>query len=323
MALATALAIGGLALGGASLFHGMSEAQRGRERSEEGFRTQQEGYRLQQLGAGIQGEAARDRAQISRDQAGSSVEFSSRNRVLELAAAQQSFEAAQKSGEINKGIVQAELQNERFRMQAMELDARRKGTEVIRNQQRARALALASATAQGAGRGSGLQGGYGQISGQSNVNALGIQQNLDIGRGIFAQNSNISQARIAGNELEVLYAQQRAANVTARSQMAYDYAQANAGFQTRLADTETRMAEGAGIIAQGGGVVNFGQGQVNMGQALTQSGNMFMGAAGTIFNMGMTGSNFFGGTRTPTPTTVNYNSPLSLDPTNYGGRYFS
>jgi len=40
--------------------------------------------------------------------------------------------------------------------------------------QRARSLALSTATNQGAQFGTGLQGGYGQISGESGTNMLGI-----------------------------------------------------------------------------------------------------------------------------------------------------
>ncbi len=92
--------------------------------------------------------------------------------------------------------LEAQKKAEAARHQAMELDARRKQLDVIRTQQRARAMAAANATASGSQFGSGLQGGYGQISGQSNTNALGINQSLELGRDIFQANSDITNARI-------------------------------------------------------------------------------------------------------------------------------
>lgn len=84
--------------------------------------------------------------------------------------------------------------------QQMELDARRQQMQVLRNQQRNRYLALNNATSQGAQFGSGLQGGYGQISGQAGNDLLGINQNLEIGRNIFGINSQISQSRISQSQ---------------------------------------------------------------------------------------------------------------------------
>ncbi len=91
--------------------------------------------------------------------------------------------------------IEAQKKAEAQRQAAMELDARRRQLEVLRNQQRARALALATTTNQGAAQGSGLGGAYGQISGQGTSNMLGISQNLEIGRNIFAANADLSNAR--------------------------------------------------------------------------------------------------------------------------------
>ncbi len=103
---------------------------------------------------------------------------------------------AQRQAEYQSQALAAQQKAESARNQAMELDARRKSLEVIRNQQRARALALANATSSGTQFGSGLSGGFGQISGQSNTNALGINQSLGLGRQMFAANSDLTQARI-------------------------------------------------------------------------------------------------------------------------------
>lgn len=95
--------------------------------------------------------------------------------------------------------IRLEQQAEAQRRQAMEIKARRDRLEAIRVGQRARALGLATATSQGAtGAGSsGIQGAFGQISGQTGTNLLGITQPLEIGQNIFDINSQISQAKIA------------------------------------------------------------------------------------------------------------------------------
>jgi cell division protein FtsL len=88
------------------------------------------------------------------------------------------------------------------RKAAMEVDARRRQLETVRNNQRARAMAETSATASGAQFGSGLQGAYGGIGGQSETNLLGVNQNLEIGRNIFGLDTQISQQRIAASGYE-------------------------------------------------------------------------------------------------------------------------
>lgn len=96
-----------------------------------------------------------------------------------------------------QAITQKELEQEKVRQQAMELDANRRGLENIRGMQRARSLALASSTNQGAQFSSGLQGGYGQISGQGRDVAVGISQNLQFGAQMFDLNAQIAQQKMA------------------------------------------------------------------------------------------------------------------------------
>ena len=105
--------------------------------------------------------------------------------------------AAKKQTAAMQQQIQMEQQAEALRMQQMELEAKRRNKEILRNQQRARSMALAAATVQNAGQGSGLQGGYGGISGQANTQLLSTGQNLEIGRGLFAANQGVSSARMA------------------------------------------------------------------------------------------------------------------------------
>lgn len=260
----------------------------------EGRETAERGYALQQQGSRIQAQAAKQQADISKEQAASSVVFAGRERDLNNLASQQSIAAANQSYGINNSTIQAQQQIEAQKAQAMELDARRQQLETIRNQQRNRALALATGVASGGSvtNNSALQGAYGQASGQTGVNLLGIQQNLQIGRDIYGLNQNISNNQIAMNDLQRSYALQQAQNQTTRSNLTFDYAQANAGFQTRMADTQTLMSQGQGLVNQGSGLVSQGQMQ-------TQAGNSLFSAGPSIFSMGsnadkLWGSSIFG-----------------------------
>lgn len=292
----------GLALGVGSSIFGMVQGQAGRAQQEEGFRQSQQG-------AQIQAEAARQQAGISKEQAAASVIFAGRDRDLNTLAAQQSVAASTANLAINKGTIQAQQAIEANKRAAMEVDARRNQLEIIRTQQRARALGLATAKNQGSSGGSGLQGAYGQFSGQTGVNLLGVQQNLEVGRNIFDQNALISANNLATADLQNSYALQQAANQTAKSSMLYDYAVSNAGFQTRLADTQTLASQGAGLIAQG-------QGRAQQGASQIQAGNSFMSAGQSMFSFGMNldklyptaSSNLFG----------NFSS--TFNPFNYTGK---
>ncbi len=105
------------------------------------------------------------------------------------------YESAQAQFGVQQKIFGLEQQAESQRKQMMELNARRQSMEVVRNQQRARSLALSNSTSQGAQFSSGLQGGYGQISGQSGTGLLGINQQLGAGEALFGINSQIMAQR--------------------------------------------------------------------------------------------------------------------------------
>lgn len=108
----------------------------------------------------------------------------------------QQQKAASNMQSSQQDMVRQEQAAEAQRQQAMELDARRRMLQQVRQGNVARATALSAATGDGAAFGSGLQGAYGNISGQENTNLTGISQNLQIGRSIFGINSNITQDRL-------------------------------------------------------------------------------------------------------------------------------
>jgi hypothetical protein len=86
---------------------------------------------------------------------------------------------------------------EKTREQAMNLDANRQRRRMIRESMAARSLALSNATSQGAQAGSGLQGGYGQISGQTNTNIQGVNQQQQLGAQLFSAN----RQQVSGNSM--------------------------------------------------------------------------------------------------------------------------
>lgn len=117
--------------------------------------------------------------------------------ALQLFGSQQKVSGAGAANAAQQKEVGLEQQGEAIRHQFMETDARRKQLEIVRNQQRTSALATNNAVTQGAQFGSGLQGGLGQIAGQSNTNSQGLMLSLMQGRQMFDINSQISQTKIS------------------------------------------------------------------------------------------------------------------------------
>lgn len=102
------------------------------------------------------------------------------------------YEAQQGISQSSQNIAQLQQQSNTIKFNQAKISARRNQMEVLRNEQRARSLALSNSVNQGAQFGSGLQGGYGQIAGQSNTNLLGISQNLQTGQQLYDVNQSIS-----------------------------------------------------------------------------------------------------------------------------------
>lgn len=282
MAALTALAIGAgiasMGVGAYNSYQGSQQAQAGAQQAAQG--------------AQMQAEAARINAGISKEQAASSVVFAGQERDINKLAASQSVTANNASLAINQGVVGANTAIEASKRQAMEVDARRQQLEIIRQQQRGRALALTTAVGQGgsgATRGSALQGAYGQIGGQSNVNLMGVQQSLMTGRAVFDQNAIISGLNSQMATLQNTYNNQQAANQTSKADLNYAYAQSNAAYQTRFADNQTLMSQGAGQVA-------IGQSQMQAGSSQMQLGAQLFNAGPSIFSMGSNFSQLSGST---------------------------
>jgi len=110
--------------------------------------------------------------------------------------ASQQMDAQKKMAAATQQEVAGQQQVQALQLQQQTLEARRKQLEVVRTQQRTRALALSTANAQGAKLGSGLQGGYGQIQGASDVSAVGINQNMQLGQEQYGAMQDINSAKI-------------------------------------------------------------------------------------------------------------------------------
>lgn len=165
---------------------------------------------------------------------------------VSMYGAHQQSKAAKQQAAAQQAQIEQERRAEAARMKAMELDARRRQLEMIRQQQRARSMALATTTAQGAAGGSGLMGAYGSFSGQTGVNQLGTLQNLYTGREMFDINGRISDARIA-------YAQAGSNMATAGGISAFGSGIASLGGSLMTATPYIGALTGGGMSSVAGG----------------------------------------------------------------------
>lgn len=106
-------------------------------------------------------------------------------------------EDASKISNIQKQMAGVEIQENETRRNAMELTSRRQSMENVRQAQLARSMSLNAATNQGAQFGSGLAGGQASISGQTNTNQLGVNQNLQLGEKMFDYSGQMDELKMA------------------------------------------------------------------------------------------------------------------------------
>jgi hypothetical protein len=105
-----------------------------------------------------------------------------------------SYYSATQQASAQEDAIAAQQRAEALRKKQMNLDAMRRKREIVRASIAARSRALATTTAQGAGGGSALGGAYGGISGRTQTNLLGINQNQEIGLGMFDANMDMLSA---------------------------------------------------------------------------------------------------------------------------------
>jgi hypothetical protein len=92
---------------------------------------------------------------------------------------------------------EASKRAEALRARQMEANSLREQRQILRRAQAARATALARGTDAGttAPGGSTLPGAYGQIAGETGSAIAANNENLDIGRGLFQENSRMAAAK--------------------------------------------------------------------------------------------------------------------------------
>jgi len=222
--------------------------------------------------------AASEQARVAGLQAQESARAATEEAGLTAQASQLSIDASEASTTINKDIVGGERAIELQKLQAMRVTSSRAQLEILREEQRKMSLGLTVATAQGAQFGSGLQGAKGQISGQSGVNILGEQQNLQIGENIFSLNAGISNQRMSLFDLQNLYTRQQADLQTQQAQLKARTAQTQANLTTQYTAAGGQLATGQGQSAFGGSIVSaspsiFAVGQVGGRFATTAVNN--------------------------------------------------
>lgn len=119
---------------------------------------------------------------------------------------------AQQSSALASNIAEEEKQSNLLKYEKQALEGRRSQLESIRNSQRARANAEAAAVNQGASQGSGLQGGYGQISGQLNNNLQNVNFGQYYSQQNFAQANQMSDLKMQQAQLQAQYQSDTATN---------------------------------------------------------------------------------------------------------------
>lgn len=115
--------------------------------------------------------------------------------ALSAAGTAVSYDAAQKSAEASRNISSEQQNQETIREQAMNLDARRRQRNIIRQGLIAKSQALAVGTSQGAANSSGMQGAFAQIQGETNWGLQGVANSLNFGSQMFASNRKILDYR--------------------------------------------------------------------------------------------------------------------------------
>lgn len=94
-----------------------------------------------------------------------------------------------------KDVSKASKEAEALRRQQMELDSRRRMTELIRTAAIARSRSTAAAASRGAINSSAFEGGSGSILSQAGANVQAQGENLALGRQMFDVNAALSNAR--------------------------------------------------------------------------------------------------------------------------------
>ena len=215
-------------------------------------------YSNQQKASKAQAAAAQNQAEIGRLQANN---VDVQKTQLGLQTSQQQLQI-----QTQKEVINKQGEADALRLQAAELDTRRRQRDSIRQGIVANATSLVRATNQGAGAPGSTVGAQaaGDISGQTATNQAGVVQNLDFGRKLFAINKNISQI--------YLNAQDANSQFVSQSQ----------GLQNQVLDTQKQIYALGGDASSNYAQAAIAQGNAATGAGLTQIGNMVASNFSTI-----------------------------------------
>lgn len=165
-----------------------------------------------------------------------------------------------------KDVITQQGKADELRLQAAELDSKRRTRDAIRQGIVAQATSLVRATNQGAAApGSSVTSQAGaDISGQVATNQAGVVQNLDFGRKLFAINKNISQI--------YLNAQDANSQFVSQSQ----------GLQNQVLDTQKKIYALGGDASSNYAQAAIAQGNASIGAGVAQLGQMVASNYSTI-----------------------------------------
>lgn len=179
--------------------------------------------------------------------------------------------------------VQQQQQAEGVRRNLMELDARRRSREAIRDTIIARANSIATGSSKGANvfgsnADTSITGSVAQIQNRGYSNVLGINQALYGGRNIFDINKNISDIWLGQNQASQGY-------LTA----SFGIEQANRGIQSNVFNLNSQQAALSAQAASAASSAATAQGISNIGNTLlgnaTGIGNIFQSGQGFLSNL--------------------------------------
>lgn len=237
------------------------------------------------LGGFLGNSASKQQAQIAQQQAMVQMQINQQQQAstaLQQQAADIKYKQDLGNLKASAETVQQQQQAEETRRNLMELDARRRTREAIRDTIIARANAVAAGSSKGAnvfgGGDSSIAGSVAQIQNRGYSNVLGINQSLYGGRNIFDINQNISNIWLGQNSLSQGYLTE-----------SYGLETSNRAIQQNVFNLNSQQAALGAQAAQVGSKQSFAQGISNIGNTLlgnsTGIGSVFQSGQGFLTNL--------------------------------------
>lgn len=207
----------------------------------------------QQKAADAQAAAARSQAQIAGLQA-SNVDV--QQQQLDLTSSQQHLQ-----NETQRSVIAQQSQADALRLQASELDATRRRRDAIRQGVVAGATSLARATNQGASSPGStvIAQSQADIAGQASTNIQGINQNIDVGRKLYAINKSITDTYLNASYQNDSYVDKSKGlqqQVLGTQKQIYALGGSASESYAQAASAQGNAALGQGLFSLGTGVAN-------------------------------------------------------------------